>query len=126
MPDDGNLRTRLSEYCSISDEQHLDTTIARLDGEFDLASEERFREERARLLAREETATLMLDLRGLDFIDSTGLRMLVETDALARQDGFDLAVVCGEGQVRMVLKVSGLEGVLPLVGPEAIPAPEQR
>ena len=116
----------MSEYCSISDEQHLDTTIARLDGEFDLASEERFREERARLLAREGTRTLMLDLRGLDFIDSTGLRMLVETDALARRDGFDLAVVCGEGQVRMVLKVSGLDGVLPLVGPEAMPAPEQR
>lgn len=66
----------------------------------------------------------MLDLRGLDFIDSTGLRMLVETDALARQDGFDLAVVCGEGQVRMVLEVSGLEAVLPIVGPEAIPEGE--
>ncbi len=103
------------------DEYHTGTTIVHLSGEFDLSSEDRFKEELGRVMDS-ETQTFVLDLRGLEFIDSTGLRMLVQLDALARQDGFDFSVLCGNGQVREVLRISGLDGVLPLIDPSgAVP-----
>jgi anti-anti-sigma factor len=101
------------------DERNLGTTIIRLAGEFDLASYERFQEELGRLLDS-ETDSLVLDLVGLEFIDSTGLRVLVQIDSLARRDGFDFTVLSGDGQVRQVLRASGLDGVLPLVDPSGI------
>jgi anti-sigma B factor antagonist len=112
----GDAATPLSSDCSMRHEQHLGTTIIRLMGEFDLSSEEGFQAELCHLLDS-STRTLMLDLRGLKFIDSTGLRMLVQIDAVARQDGFDLSVMCGDGQVRYVLQQTGLDGVLPVVDP---------
>jgi anti-sigma B factor antagonist len=93
--------------------------IVRLAGEFDLSSEERFQRELEHLLD-DDVWTFMLDLRGLDFIDSTGLRMLVQVDAIARREGFDLAVLCGDGRVRAVLRESGLDGVLPVIDPSGV------
>jgi anti-sigma B factor antagonist len=111
----------LAKYCSLRAERHLDTTIIRLAGEFDLACEERFQEELANVL--DGAGTFVLDLRGLEFIDSTVLRVLVQLDAAARSDDFDFTVLCGNWQVRRVLRESGLDGVLPVVDPSgAVPA----
>ena len=99
-------------------EQHLVTTIVRLAGEFDLACEPPFREVLGRVLDR-HTETFLLDLRGLQFMDSTGFSMLVQIDALARRDDFDFAILCGDGMVRRVLKETGLDGMLPVVDPLA-------
>jgi anti-sigma B factor antagonist len=111
--------TQLAHYCSLRIEQHVDTVTLRLAGEFDLACEERFREELDGTLD-DFAGTLILDLRGLQFIDSTGLRMLVQLDAAGRSDGFDFCVVRGDGQVRRVLKESGLDGVLPIMDPHEV------
>jgi anti-anti-sigma factor len=111
--------TRLSDHCSMRDEQHLGSTIIRLIGDFDLASYDRFQEELERLLDN-ETKSLALDLVGLEYIDSTGLRMLMQIDALARRSRFDFTVLCGKGRVRAVLRTSGLDGVLPLVDPSGM------
>ena len=119
MLNDGDIPTRLRDYCSMWQEHHLGTTIIRLVGEFDLACDDRFQEELGRVLD-DETETFILDLRGLEFIDSVGLRMLVQIDALARSDGFDFTVLCGDGQVRSVLMQTGLDGVLPLVDPSGV------
>ena len=116
MDHDFDDATRLSRYCWMRDERHPGTTVVRLAGEFDLSSEGRFQEELGRVMDN-GTNAFLLDLRGLEFIDSTGLRMLVQIDALARQDGFDFTVLCGNGQVREVLRITGLDGLLPLVDP---------
>jgi anti-sigma B factor antagonist len=111
----------LSSVCSIRTERHLGTAIIRLYGEFDLSSEKRFREELETLLDR-ETATLVIDLRELTFMDSTGLRAMISLHHLAAEEGFDHAVLCGEGSVRRVLEETGLDEVLPIVDPsDAVP-----
>ena len=97
-------------------ERHLGTTIVRLAGEFDLTCTEPFEDEIGRVLDG-ETRIFILDLRGLEFIDSTGLTKLVELDALARSDGFDFTILCCEGLVRRVLRETGLEGLLPVADP---------
>jgi anti-anti-sigma factor len=72
-------------------------------------------------LTGENGAELVLDLRGLTFMDSTGLRVLVQTDANARRDGQSLQIVRGPAAIDRLLELSGLDEVLPLV--DAPPAP---
>jgi anti-sigma B factor antagonist len=119
---EGRAGTPVSGVCSIEAERHLDTSIVRLYGEFDLAAEKRFADELGALLDG-GTATLVLDLRGLTFMDSTGLRMLVSVNNRSGEDGFDFAVLCDDGSVRNVLRETGLDRVLPVVEPSgAVPA----
>jgi len=106
----------LGRYCSLRSERHLATTIVRLAGEFDLTCREAFEEELKRVVDR-DTVIFILDLRGLEFLDSTGLTMLVELDALAREYAFDFTILCGEGLVRRLLRETGLEGLLPVADP---------
>src|SRR5688572_14514578 len=67
-----------------------DVAIVRPRGELDLATVETLR---AALDAIESAGRLVLDLRGLSFIDSTGLRLLVALHERAQRDGFQLALV---------------------------------
>jgi anti-anti-sigma factor len=97
-------------------EQDFSTTIVGLAGEFDLTCEEPFQDEFGRVLGGHPDA-LVLDLRGLDFIDSTGLRMLVQISNRSARDGFGFTVLCRNGRVRDVLRLTGLDGVLPLIAP---------
>lgn len=54
---------------------------------------------------------LLVDLRGLDFIDSTGLTLLVRWSQASANDGFDLALVRGEPRVQRLFTLTGLESV---------------
>jgi anti-sigma B factor antagonist len=123
LPDDEGA-TALAKLCSMRVEKQLGTTTILLHGEFDLACAERFEEELGRALDS-ETEKLVLDLRGLEFIDSTGLRMLVKLHNLADQDHFVYTVLARDGQVGLILHQSGLDRVLPVVDPSgAVPVSE--
>jgi anti-anti-sigma factor len=58
---------------------------------------------------------LILDLRGLLFIDSSGLHLIIRYDAEARRDGFALELVPGDRAVQVVFEVSGVAARLPFV-----------
>jgi anti-sigma B factor antagonist len=113
----------LSAICSVQAERHLDTVILRLYGEFDLSSEQRFREELEAVLADGAT-TVVVDLRSLSFMDSTGLRALVSLHNHATVTQIDFAVLCDGGAVRRVLQATRLDSVLPMVDTGAVPLPE--
>jgi anti-sigma B factor antagonist len=106
--------TPLSSVCSVRSEHDPHATIIRLYGEFDLSSEEAFREQLGALLDGDIT-TLVMDLRGLTFMDSTGLRVLISLKNLADDVGFDYVVHCDGGPVRRLLRETGMDGVLPLI-----------
>ena len=113
---------RLSQVCSVEAERGPDSAVLRLHGEFDLSSDKRFGDELAVVLA-DEPGTLVVDLRGLTFMDSTGLRVLVSLHNLSDQEGFDYAVLCENGSVRRVLHETGLDDILPVIDPSgAVPA----
>jgi anti-sigma B factor antagonist len=59
---------------------------------------------------------LIVDLREVTFIDSTGLSLLLKADGLARQNQFELHVVRSPAEiVQAVLEATGVEKFLPLV-----------
>jgi anti-anti-sigma factor len=59
--------------------------------------------------------SLTIDLRGLTFMDSTGLRLVVAADRRAREQGRSLRVVRGPAAVQRVFELTGLQDKLPFV-----------
>ena len=55
---------------------------------------------------------IVVDFRGVTFVDSTGLGVLVAAERRARTNGGRLDVVNVTPAVRMVLEVTGLDKVL--------------
>jgi len=78
-----------------------------LQGELDLASSQRLEEELMRL-EDERPPLITLDLRGVTFIDSTGLSALINADFRARKSDRGLRIVAGEGAARRILRTVGL------------------
>jgi anti-sigma B factor antagonist len=58
---------------------------------------------------------LVLDLRGLTFLDSTGIRTILAADARAQEDGAELKIVRGPEQVDRVFRLTGIGDRLDIV-----------
>ena len=81
-------------------------------GEIDLATVGRL-DEQLRELREAGFRRLVLDLRDVGFMDSTGLRLILTLDALAREDGTDFGLVGGPPPVQRVFEISGTLDRLP-------------
>jgi anti-anti-sigma factor len=91
------------------------TFIIALYGEMDLVNVEQVH----RALARAEAtsaAEIVVDLGGLQFMDSTGVHLLIEAHARSRLDGNRLSLLGGSPAVQRVIDVCGLADRLPFVG----------
>jgi anti-sigma B factor antagonist len=85
-----------------------------LVGELDLSCVKRFREALENSVAN-PVEDLVIDLRSVTFIDSTGLALLLKVDAFAREEGFRLHVVRSPTEIVMaVFETSGIDKLLPL------------
>jgi anti-sigma B factor antagonist len=56
---------------------------------------------------------VILDLRHLRFLDSAGLRLILDLDANARADSHTLALVAGPPEIQRVFEISGTLDRLP-------------
>lgn len=83
-------------------------------GELDLASTDTLRQEIARL-HEAGFNRLVLDLRRLRFMDSTGLRLILEIDADSRSDGWDFSLVRGPEAIQRLFEVTNLTDRLDFV-----------
>jgi anti-sigma B factor antagonist len=82
-----------------------------LQGELDLSSAARMEEFFASIDEQRPTR-VMVDLGGLAFIDSSGLRVLLIADALAREHGYEFVVLPGQEPVQRVFEMTGALDVL--------------
>ena len=91
-----------------------DRVYVELAGELDLATAPKLEDELKRV---EESgpALIVLDLRPLSFMDSSGLRALLAADARAREAGRRLVLVRGDERVQRVLKITRLDERLEIV-----------
>src|SRR4051794_26293500 len=76
-------------------------------GEVDLATVDEV-DAHLRALQAAGVRHVVLDLRGVTFMDSTGVRLLLEHDAGSRRDGYAFAVVPGPTPVQRVLELAGI------------------
>ena len=60
----------------------------------------------------EGTTTLVVDLSGVTFIDSTAIGVLMATRERLRRSGGALELICGDPNVLRVLEIVGMEAVV--------------
>ena len=95
-------------------EKHEGQTRMALVGELDIASAPRF-EEGLVEVERDTPGVLVLDLRRVDFIDSTGLRAVIAADERARSAGRRFVIIRGPAAVERVFSVTQLDQRLEIV-----------
>jgi high affinity sulfate transporter 1 len=94
------------------------TAVLRMDGGLFFATAEAL-EERVRELIQDDTTTLVLNLEGVNFVDSQGSAKLGEIHDLTDSDGVALRFVGVKPQVMNVLRA---DGIVDLIGPDHIQA----
>jgi anti-sigma B factor antagonist len=99
---------------SLETREEQDTVRIAVGGELDLSSALMFDDEVRRAEERRPT-TLILDLRLLRFMDSTGLRLIMSAQSRARKRGWRLAIVLGSEPVRRIFKLAGVGRRLEIV-----------
>jgi anti-anti-sigma factor len=88
--------------------------VISLSGELDLASSPALEEELARVFA-DDSRPVIIDLRELDFMDSTGLSILVKAHQRADELQRQLCLVKGPPQVQRLLTLTGVSDRLALI-----------
>ena len=77
-----------------------------VSGELDVASSQVLEQELSQL---HDIPVVVVDLRELTFIDSTGLGVLVRAHQVALEHGRRFGLVRGNGQVTRLLSLTGLD-----------------
>jgi anti-sigma B factor antagonist len=85
---------------------------ARLAGDLDMAAAFRLEPELDRLLAAPGVAALVLDLDGVEFVDSSGLGALLAVRDRATQIGADFRIARASASVQRILELTGTRSVL--------------
>ena len=92
-------------------ERHDSALVVRPIGELDLATVE----ELDRAIQGGETAPLLvLDLSDLEFLDTSGMRFLLKTQADCLAQGTEMKLVKGSREVQRLFSVAGFADRLPL------------
>ena len=85
-------------------------SVLAVSGEVDVATVPRLREQLHGLVAQGDTS-IVVDLDAVDFLDSTGLGVLVGALKRVRSSGGELYLVCTQPRIRKVFEVTGLTKV---------------
>jgi anti-anti-sigma factor len=84
-------------------------------GELDLSGAALLEDELDRLASESELSTVVLDLRQLEFMDSSGLRLVVLADMRAREAGRRFVLVKGAETVHRVFEITRMSERLEFV-----------
>jgi len=101
-----------------SSEINADVTVAVLSGRLDMAASEDARPKVMAALAS-STAGLIVDMGELDFISSSGLRMLISAQRDARASSKQLAFIRAKPAVYKIFKISSLDAMFSFFEDEA-------
>jgi anti-anti-sigma factor len=97
-------------------ERDGEVAALRLAGELDMGATFSLEPELDRLLGDEDVRRLVVDLRDVTFVDSTGLRLILDLHQRAERDDRALSLVRGDPTVQRVFTLAGLDDVLPFEG----------
>jgi len=94
-------------------EQCGSATYLRPQGDLDMRTVPELEDELK--AARKSSRYVVLDLRGLSFMDSTGLTLVSRWNLEARRDGFEFALIQGDERVRRLFELTALTGYFTFV-----------
>ncbi len=84
-------------------------------GELDLSTVDELQTELEDALAADWRA-VVVDLRGLSFVDSTGLSLLLRSHERFQEQGVDFAIIEDPGPVRRLLELGGVSHIFKRLG----------
>ena len=90
--------------------EHGDITVLAVRGEVDVYTAPRLREKLVELVSQGKQS-IAVDLEAVDFLDSTGLGVLVGGLKRLRSHGGDLSLVCTQHRILKVFEITGLTKV---------------
>jgi anti-sigma B factor antagonist len=90
------------------------TVRLRPAGELDLSSVPQL-EQSLRAALEGGAKHVVIDLRGLEFMDSTGLTLLMRWQRESRRDGFELALVRGDERIHRLFELTAMEPLFTFV-----------
>ena len=93
-----------------------EAAVIRVSGELDLASSPALEEQLERIAAS-DASLVVVDLRDLEFMDSTGLSVLVRGHQRAAENSQRFGLVNGSQQVQRLLSLPGVAERLTLADP---------
>ena len=91
------------------------SSTVRLTGELDISTANGLERLLSELAAPDGPARIVVDLSGLRFMDSTGLRLLVTADLRLRREGREMLLIPGPEAVHRVFRLALLEERLTFV-----------
>ncbi len=103
----------MAENLLLEDDRRGDWALLTIKGEVDLYTAPKLKD---RLLALSEggTSSIAVDLEAVEFMDSTGLGVLIGALKRCREAGGTLALVAPREPVVKVLAITGLDKVFPV------------
>ena len=90
-----------------------DRTVVVVSGEIDVYTAPKLREQIVSLVD-EGQYHLIIDMSGVEFLDSTGLGVLVGGLKRVRAHDGSLALVCDEERILKIFRITGLTKVFPI------------
>jgi anti-anti-sigma factor len=97
---------------SMEEQRRDGTVVLRLRGDLDLASADGLAERLRALCTAGEPA--LLDLDELAFMDSSGLRVVLQASEMSRAAGWRFAMTAGSPAVRRLFSSAGVADRLPI------------
>ena len=98
---------------SVDERRHEGTVVLTLRGDLDLASADVVGARLAELRAAGEPA--LLDIDELDFMDSSGLRLVLDAAEASNASGWPFSLTHGPEQVRRLFESTAVTASLPIV-----------
>ena len=106
-------RVETSVELSVMSRQEGARTVISVTGEIDVYTAPNLRERLNELVA-DGHYDLVVDMAGVDFLDSTGLGVLVGGLKRARSHDGTLRLVCDQEKILKVFRITGLTKVFPI------------
>ncbi|GAA1658577.1 anti-sigma factor antagonist [Fodinicola feengrottensis] len=88
-------------------------TIVEVGGEIDVYTAPRLREKLIELVGAGRTQ-IVVDMERVEFLDSTGLGVLVGARTRVNAQGGSLRLVCTQDRILKIFRITGLENLFPI------------
>jgi len=91
-----------------------DTLLVKIFGDFDLELADHCRREIDRNYEKEAVKNILFDLRGINFIDSSGLGVILGRYRKVKENGGSVAITSEDSRIIKILNLSGITRLIPV------------